>query len=76
MVGCNAVYAMRIGNGNIACLETHLMAAQALYDKLRLTIDAYLETDEDLTTFELVGVLRMVTAELELAAMEAGDEAE
>lgn len=50
------------------------MAAQDLYDKLRETIDAHLELDDDLSTFELIGVLRMVTAELELAAMEAGEE--
>lgn len=52
------------------------MAAQELYDTLRNAIDAYLEVDEELSTFELVGVLRMVTAELELAAMEAGDSEE
>ena len=50
------------------------MAAQDLYDKLRGTIDEHLEADDELSTFELVGVLRMVTAELELAAMEAGEE--
>ena len=50
------------------------MAAHDLYDKLRSTIDEHLETDDELSTFELVGVLRMVTAELELAAMEAGEE--
>lgn len=50
------------------------MAAQALYDALRAAIDDHLEDDDDLSTFELVGVLRMVTAELELAAMEAGED--
>lgn len=52
------------------------MAAQTLYDQLRSTIDEHLETDDELSTFELVGVLRMITAELELAAMEAGKEDE
>lgn len=52
------------------------MAAQTLYDQLRSTIDEHLETDDELSTFELVGVLRMITAELELAAMEAGEEDE
>lgn len=50
------------------------MAAQVLYDALRATIDEHLEEDDDLSTFELIGVLRMITAELELAAMEAGEE--
>lgn len=50
------------------------MAAQALYDTIRTTIDEHLEQDDELSTFELIGVLRMVTAELELAAMEAGEE--
>lgn len=50
------------------------MAAQVLYDKLRETIDEHLELDDDLSTFELIGVLRMITAELELAAMEAGED--
>lgn len=50
------------------------MAAQELYDKVRGVIDEHLEADEELSTFELVGVLRMVTAEVELAAMEAGEE--
>jgi hypothetical protein len=50
------------------------MAAQVLYDTLRATIDEHLEEDDDLSTFELIGVLRMITAELELAAMEAGEE--
>lgn len=52
------------------------MAAQDLYDSIRSTIDEHLEQDDELSTFELVGVLRMVTAELELAAMEASDDQE
>lgn len=52
------------------------MAAQELYDRLRADIDNHLETDDELTTFELVGVLRMLTAELEVAAIEAGDDDE
>lgn len=71
---CVAVYAMQIGNGNIACHAIPTMAAQVLYDTLRATIDEHLEEDDDLSTFELIGVLRMITAELELAAMEAGEE--
>lgn len=50
------------------------MAAQVLYDHIRQAIDEHLESDDELSTFELVGVLRMITAELELAAMEAGDD--
>lgn len=50
------------------------MAAQDLYDSIRSTIDEHLEQDDELSTFELIGVLRMCTAELELAAMEAGEE--
>lgn len=50
------------------------MAAQDLYDSIRSAIDEHLEQDDELSTFELIGVLRMVTAELELAAMEAGEE--
>lgn len=46
------------------------MAASDLYDAIRETIDDHLEQDTELSTFELVGVLRMITAELELAAME------
>jgi hypothetical protein len=45
------------------------MSAQALYDAVRAAIDTHLETDEELSTFELIGVLRMITAELEMAAM-------
>lgn len=52
------------------------MAAQDLYESLRSTIDEHLKADDELSTFELVGVLRMVTAELELAAMEASEEDE
>lgn len=52
------------------------MAAQDLYDSVRTSIDTHLETDDELSTFELIGVLRMITAELELAAMEAGEEGE
>lgn len=60
--------------GILACHFNPTMAAQALYDEIRATIDEHLEQDDELSTFELVGVLRMVTAELELAAMEAGEE--
>ena len=52
------------------------MAAQTLYDTIRQDIDDHLEGDDELSTFELIGVLRMITAELELAAMEAGDESD
>lgn len=62
--------------GILACHFNPTMAAQALYDTIRATIDEHLEQDDELSTFELVGVLRMVTAELELAAMEAGEEEE
>lgn len=62
--------------GILACHFNPTMAAQALYDEIRATIDQHLEVDEELSTFELIGILRMVTAELELAAMEAGEEDE
>lgn len=52
------------------------MAAQDLYDQLRSTIDEHLESDDELSTFELIGVLRMVTAELEAAALTVDEDEE
>jgi hypothetical protein len=49
------------------------MAAQELYDAIHQTISDHLEQDEELSTFELVGVVRMIGAELEAIAMDADE---
>ena len=52
------------------------MSAAQLYDAIREVIDEAIESDEGLSTFELVGVLALLTAEAQQAAMESGEEEE
>ena len=52
------------------------MSAENLYDAIRGVIDEAIESEEGLSTFELVGVLSLLTAEAQAAAMEAGEEEE
>jgi hypothetical protein len=67
---------MPFGNGKLRRHAIPPMAAQELYDALRDTIDVHIDLDTELSTFELLGVLRMITAELEAAALEATAEDE
>lgn len=46
------------------------MAAQDLYVSLHQAISDHLDQDDALSTFELLGVLRLVSAELEAIAMD------
>jgi hypothetical protein len=52
------------------------MAAQELYDAIHQAISDHLEQDEELSTFELVGVVRMIGAEMEAAAVAQEEEEE
>ena len=52
------------------------MTAEQLYDAIRDVIGEAIESEEGLSTFELVGVLSLLTAEAQAAAMEGGEEGE
>jgi hypothetical protein len=52
------------------------MSAESLYQALRDTIDDQLELDDGLSTFELIGVVRLIEGELVAAAVEPGDDEE
>jgi hypothetical protein len=53
------------------------MAAQELYELLTDVLDRFVEEAEDLSSFELVGVLRLICAEIEAGAIAAAvDEGE
>ncbi|MFM2158620.1 MAG: hypothetical protein RLZZ124_1094 [Cyanobacteriota bacterium] len=49
------------------------MSAESVYDAIRAVIAEQSEQDDDLTMFELIGVVRLVEAELISAAMEPDD---
>ena len=52
------------------------MSAEAVYDAIRATIAEQTEQDEGLSMFELIGVVRLIEAELIEAAMTPEDEDE
>jgi len=52
----------------------HAMSAESVYDAIRATIAEQTEQDEDLSMFELIGVVELIKAELTVAAMEDDDE--
>ena len=52
------------------------MSAEAIYDAIRATIAEQTEQDDELSMFELIGVVRLIEAELTAAAMEGDDEEE
>ena len=52
------------------------MTAAELYDAIRDVIDEAIDAEPGLSTFELVGVLSLLTAEAQQAAMESGEEEE
>tara|TARA_R110000868_G_scaffold170954_1_gene406374 strand:- start:694 stop:861 length:168 start_codon:yes stop_codon:yes gene_type:complete len=49
------------------------MSADTVYQTIRNAIDDQLVLDDELSTFELIGVIRMIEAELIAAAMEPED---
>ena len=50
------------------------MSAEAVYDAIRSVIAEQSEADEELSMFELIGVVRMIEAELVEAAMAPDDD--
>jgi hypothetical protein len=52
------------------------MSAETVYQAIRDTIDDQLLLDDELSTFELIGVVRLIEAELIEAAMMPDEEKE
>jgi len=52
------------------------MSAESVYDAIRATIAEQTEQDDELSMFELIGVVELIKAELTAAAMEGDDEEE
>jgi hypothetical protein len=52
------------------------MSAEAVYDAIRAAITEQTEQDEDLSMFELIGVVRLIESELVAATMEPDDNEE
>lgn len=50
------------------------MSAESCYNALRTTIAAETEADDELSMFELIGVVRLIEAELVEAAMSDDDD--
>jgi hypothetical protein len=50
------------------------MSAETLYQAIRDTIDDQLQLDDELTTFELIGVVRLIEGELVAAAVGDSDD--
>jgi len=50
------------------------MSAEAVYDAIRATIAEQTEQDDELSMFELIGVVELIKAELTGAAMEDDEE--
>jgi hypothetical protein len=50
------------------------MAANELYELLTQAIDGFVEECDELSSFELVGVLRLISAEIEAGAIAAAAE--
>jgi hypothetical protein len=50
------------------------MSAESVYDAIRATIAEQTEQDEELSMFELIGVVELIKAELTVAAMEDDEE--
>ena len=54
----------------------HAMSAEAVYDAIRAAIAEQTEQDDELSMFELIGVVRLIEAELIEAAMQPDEEEE
>jgi hypothetical protein len=52
------------------------MSAETVYEALRETIADQSQLDDELSMFELIGVVRLIEAELVAAAMESDDDEE
>ena len=52
------------------------MSAESVYEAIRATIAEQTEQDDELSMFELIGVVRLIEAELTEAAMEGDDDEE
>ena len=60
--------------GNLWLPHHRVMSAEAVYDAIRATIAEQTEQDEELSMFELIGVVELIKAELTAAAMEDDDD--
>lgn len=52
------------------------MSAETVYAAIRETIDDQLQLNDELSMFELIGVVRLIEAELVAAAMDSDDDEE
>ena len=76
VVGRGSSVAVLVRTGNLARIAPHQMTAEQLYDAIRDVIGEAIESEPGLSSFELVGVLSLLTAEAQAAAMEGGEEGE
>ena len=67
------VYLSAVGCREPMKPQPMLMSADTVYQTIRNAIDDQLVLDDELSTFELIGVIRMIEAELIAAAMEPED---
>jgi hypothetical protein len=52
------------------------MSAEAVYEAIRTAIAEQTEQDDELSMFELIGVVELIKAELTAAAMDSDDDEE